>query len=91
VRLLQLPELTAPSSSLDDAVKGARPAFSGPALEYVSHTVYDRYKLLPGARFDGPAIVEERESTVIVGEEASASVDQYGFLWIDLGQEGGRD
>jgi N-methylhydantoinase A len=32
----------------------------------------------------GPAIVEERESTIVVGEDASASVDEYGFIWIDL-------
>jgi N-methylhydantoinase A len=44
--------------------------------------VYDRYSLFPGAGFDGPAIVEERESTTIVGEDASVSVDDYGFLWI---------
>ena len=31
--------------------------------------VYDRYRLGPGATFDGPAIVEERESTVVVGPE----------------------
>jgi hypothetical protein len=28
--------------------------------------------------------VEERESTVIVGEDASVVVDEYGFLWVDL-------
>ena len=32
----------------------------------------------------GPAIIEERESTIIVGEDASASVDEYGFVWINL-------
>ena len=29
--------------------------------------VYDRYRLQPGARFEGPAIIEERESTLVVG------------------------
>jgi N-methylhydantoinase A/oxoprolinase/acetone carboxylase beta subunit len=28
--------------------------------------VYDRYALRPGARLAGPAIVEERESTLVV-------------------------
>jgi N-methylhydantoinase A len=46
--------------------------------------VYDRYGLLPGAVFQGPAIIEERESTVIAGEDTSISVDDFGFLWIEL-------
>jgi hypothetical protein len=70
--------------SLKDAVKGKRPAYSGIAKDFVPHTVYDRYKLFPKARFKGPAIIEEKESTVIVGEDASVTVDDYGFLWIDL-------
>jgi N-methylhydantoinase A len=32
----------------------------------------------------GPAIIEERESTIIVGEDANASVDEFGFVWINL-------
>ncbi len=30
------------------------------------------------------AIVEERESTVIVGEDAKVAVDEFGFLWIEM-------
>ncbi len=52
--------------------------------DFVPFTVYDRYALPAGAAFDGPAIVEERESTVVLGEDAAARVDQHGFLWIDL-------
>jgi N-methylhydantoinase A len=32
----------------------------------------------------GPAIIEEKESTLVMGEDASVTVDDYGFLWIDL-------
>jgi N-methylhydantoinase A len=46
--------------------------------------VYDRYKLFPNATFQGPAIIEEKESTVIVGEDGLVSTDDYGFLWIDI-------
>ena len=53
-------------------------------MDFIPYTVYDRYKMFPGAEFPGPAIIEERESTVIVGEDASVSVDEYGFLWIEL-------
>jgi len=50
----------------------------------IPHAVYDRYRLVPGVRFAGPAIVEERESTLVVGAGGQARVDDYGFLWIDL-------
>ena len=83
-RLLKLPELKKSEHTLADAVKGERPAFSGIKKAFVPHTVYDRYKLNSGVKFRGPAIIEERESTVIVGEDASVSVDNYGFLWIEL-------
>jgi N-methylhydantoinase A len=83
VRLLQLPKLSWKDNS-ENAIKGKRPAYSGIAKDFIPHTVYDRYQLAPGAKFSGPAIVEERESTVIVGEDASASVDEYGFLWMEM-------
>jgi N-methylhydantoinase A len=38
--------------------------------------VYDRYRLAPDACFSGPAIVEERESTLVVGPEAQCRVDE---------------
>lgn len=37
--------------------------------------VYDRYALRPGARVPGPAIVEERESTVVIPPGWSGTVD----------------
>jgi N-methylhydantoinase A len=83
-RLLQLPKLDKKKRSLDQAIKGKRPAYSPVARDFIPYTVYDRYKLFPAAKFKGPAIIEEKESTVIVGEDARASVDEFGFLWIDL-------
>jgi N-methylhydantoinase A len=43
----------------------------------VKTPVYDRYNLEPGAAFSGPAIVEERESTLIVNARGRAKVDEY--------------
>ena len=83
-RFLQLPRPEKKTMSLDDAVKGRRPAYSPRARDFIPHLVFDRYKLFPTAAFQGPAIIEEKESTVVVGEDASVSVDDYGFLWIDL-------
>ena len=43
---------------------------------YIETPVYDRYALAPGFTFSGPAIVEERESTLIVGGRGRACVDE---------------
>ncbi len=84
-RLLQLPRLENRGQSAAAAVKGRRPAFSGILKEFIPFTVYDRYKLFPGAKLTGPAVIEEKEATVIVGEGGSVSLDDYGFLWITPG------
>jgi N-methylhydantoinase A/oxoprolinase/acetone carboxylase beta subunit len=83
-RLLQFKKLDGKGKSPDRAIKGRRPAYSSIARDFIPFTVYDRYQLSPDAAFRGPAIIEERESTVIVGEDASVSVDDFGFLWVDL-------
>ncbi|TAK86187.1 MAG: hydantoinase/oxoprolinase family protein [Betaproteobacteria bacterium] len=83
VKLLSLPKISVRGKAAD-AVKGSRKAYCPIAKDFVPYTVYDRYKLPPGAEIAGPAIVEERESTVIAGSGAAARVDEYGFLWINL-------
>jgi N-methylhydantoinase A/oxoprolinase/acetone carboxylase beta subunit len=83
-KLLQLPKWTSRGGSFEDAIKGKRKAYSPIAGDFIDYTVYDRYALSSEVNFEGPAIIEERESTVVVGEDASVSVDEYGFLWIDL-------
>jgi N-methylhydantoinase A len=59
------------------AIKGERPVYWPQAGEYLSTPVYDRYRLGPGSVFAGPAIVEERESTLVVGPSATAAIDEY--------------
>ena len=83
-KLLQLPKWTGKGDSVEDAIKGTRKAYSPIAGDFIDYTVYDRYALSSEANFKGPAIIEERESTVVVGEDASVSVDEFGFLWIDM-------
>jgi N-methylhydantoinase A len=55
--------------------KGSRPVFFAEAGRFVDTPVYDHYALAPGIVVQGPAIVEQRESTVVVGPNASASLD----------------
>jgi N-methylhydantoinase A len=48
--------------------------------------VYDRYRLEPGVQLRGPAVVEERESTTVIGPDASFTLDAQGNLVIDIDQ-----
>src|SRR6266536_3314256 len=70
---LQLPRGT---SDRSDARKGSRRAYFSESSGFVETAVYDRYALQPGVEFTGPAIVEERESTLIVGPRGCARVDE---------------
>jgi N-methylhydantoinase A len=61
-----------------------RAAYLPEAGEFVEVPVHNRYDLRPGSRFAGPAIVEERESTVVVGQHGHCTVDAHGNLRITL-------
>jgi N-methylhydantoinase A/oxoprolinase/acetone carboxylase beta subunit len=71
--------------SLSQALKGSRPAHFPEFGDYRECPVYDRYRLFPGARLEGPAIVEERESTAIIGPGGWGEVDEYLNLLITVG------
>jgi N-methylhydantoinase A len=66
------------------AMKGERRAYFPEARGYVDTPVYDRYALAAGARLMGPAIVEERESTTVLPPGATASVDEYANLIVEV-------
>jgi N-methylhydantoinase A len=51
---------------------------------FTATPVYDRYRLVPGARLSGPAVVEERESTAVVPPGAEALIDPHWNLVISL-------
>jgi N-methylhydantoinase A len=56
--------------------------FDGPG--WVATPVLDRAGLASGAAFDGPCIVEDLESTVVLPPATSASVDAVGNIMISL-------
>jgi N-methylhydantoinase A/oxoprolinase/acetone carboxylase beta subunit len=77
--------LQAPASQAgQDARKGQRPVFFSEFGEHRATPVYDRYRLAPGDTVAAPAIIEERESTTLLGPGAHATVDEYLTLHIDL-------
>jgi N-methylhydantoinase A len=65
-----------------DARKGTRDVHFGDG--YVPTPIYDRYRMAPGTAIEGPAIVEERESTSVVGPGASARVAEDGSLIVEV-------
>jgi N-methylhydantoinase A len=82
------PELRAPTaaaaSAPGGALKGRRQAYMPEFEGFAEVPVYDRYRLAPDDAFEGPAIVEERESTVVLGPDARARIDGASNLIADL-------
>jgi N-methylhydantoinase A len=46
--------------------------------------VFDRYALAPGAVVAGPAVLEETESTVVIGPGARGKVSPHGSLEVEI-------
>ena len=63
-----------------DARKGTRSAYFPEHGRPARTPVFDRYALRPGDGFPGPAIIEERESTAVVGPGGRFEIDEWGNL-----------
>jgi N-methylhydantoinase A len=68
-----------------DARKGSRKAYFPEAGGYLDCPVYDRYALAPGVVVEGPALVEERESTCVLGVGDRAQIDDFGNMVAEIG------
>jgi N-methylhydantoinase A len=77
-------ELAFPSTQQGEARRGERNTYFPEAGEFVACAVYDRYALRPGQAIAGPALVQERESTVVVGPGGSAQKDELGNLTVTI-------
>jgi len=73
-----------PNSEDADARKGSRPVCFDGAKGYRDTPVYDRYRLAPGKIIPGPAVIEERETTIIVGPDASFHRDAAANIVIEF-------
>jgi N-methylhydantoinase A len=62
------------------AVKGHRRLYFPEYGDYVRAPVYDRYQIKMGTVLEGPAVVEEKESTLVIGPKGKAEVDQWGNI-----------
>jgi len=75
-----------PQAALRDgnARTGRRPVYFGEVGDFVDTPVYDRYRIRPDESIQGPAVFEERESTIVMPPNATAKADVHGNLIIDL-------
>ena len=65
----------APETGARAVRKGSRQAFFPEARGYIDCPVFDRYALKTGSTLEGPALVEERESTCVIGPGDRLRVD----------------
>ena len=71
-------------ASVEEAIKGKREVYFPEYNGYEDCRVYDRYLLFPGATIEGPAIVEERESTAVILPGYVGQVDDWGNILVTL-------
>ena len=68
------------AGTLSTAVKSTRRVFFAESGGSTETTIYDRYALPADTSIDGPAVVEEIDSTTVVHPGWTAEVDLYGNL-----------
>ena len=83
VRLQQAPVITGADPQV--ALKSTRQAYFRVRGGYLDCPVYDRYQLPPGCALHGPAIIEEQESTAVIGPRDRATIDHWLNLIVDVG------
>ena len=76
---VKVPEATAASDPAA-ALKGNRSVYFTETRSFVNTAIYDRYALGRDSTIQGPAIVEERESTAVIGPRGIATIDRYANL-----------
>jgi N-methylhydantoinase A len=81
---VELEAQTKTGISSRDAVKGTRRVFLNG--EYWETVIYDENKLESGHSFEGPAIIERRDSTTVVLPQQIGWKDEHGNTIITLRQ-----
>jgi N-methylhydantoinase A len=86
VHALPKPELTVDIEgvSLDEARKGKRPVYFAESQGYLDTPLFERAGLPVGACLEGPAIIEQPDTTVVVYPGQVCSVDTTGNLIIRI-------
>jgi N-methylhydantoinase A len=76
---------SATAGGVDDALRLRRPVLFEETGEFVDTPVYDRTLLGAGATFEGPAVLEQSDTTILVPPGARGRVDEYLSIVIETG------
>jgi N-methylhydantoinase A len=74
-----------PTTDATAAIKGARLAYFGPDRGLLLTTVHDRYRLPIGESLVGPALIEERESTLVLRPQDRCRVAPDASIIVEIG------
>lgn len=69
----------------EEASRGHRPVYWPAAGDYVDTPAYEGELLRPGHRIEGPAVIEERATSMPIYQGQSVEVDAYGNLIVQMG------
>jgi N-methylhydantoinase A len=83
VRHADLPAHPSSTTEVGTARIGTRDVWLAEARGFVPCAVYDRERLGPGHRIDGPAVVEQMDATTLLLSEQHARVDEFLNLIIE--------
>ena len=75
------PDASAPD---EPGLKGWRPVYFEVLGDYTDTAVYNRYQLRSATNYSGPAVIEERETSIITGPDTTFHVDPDGNVVIDF-------
>jgi len=76
-----------PKNSPNDALKAHREAYDEASGGMVQYAVYDRYAMPVEMRLEGPALIEEQETTIVVPSRATAMVRTDGAIVISFEEQ----
>jgi N-methylhydantoinase A len=73
-------ENSAQPRAAETAIKGYRDVYFAEANGFVKTPIYARDQLAAGMTFTGPAVVEEKDSTAVIGPSGTVTVDGFANL-----------
>jgi N-methylhydantoinase A len=82
---LELPKIES-GGDASKALISTRPLYDLETASFGDAAIYDRGKLTAGDTFDGPAVVQQFDSTTVICAGMSCVVDAWGNLIIDTGE-----
>jgi N-methylhydantoinase A len=80
------PEIAAGSADPSPARKATRKVYFEEAGGYLDCQTYERSLLVAGNVIEGPAVIEQMDTTTVLPPGETAAVDRYGTLIVELAQ-----